>query len=222
MPPALAAAAALLLALLLAIRFAFWKPLRALGRIDIGIMYIGYLGITAQLVVQALAQLGVGTWTGSVPVHLFSFGVMGTVIPAMLIRISKGHTGRKVMFDALDRAVLYLMLAALALRIVAPQLLPAAYLLWLQLAAACWVACFAHPRLALYPLPAACARGRQGALSGPRAPGSAALRPLPRARTTTRGCVHPPSRHTGPGRPAPAGRPGRDARPAGPPARSSR
>ncbi len=143
LPPALAAAAALLLALLLAIRFAFWKPLRALGRIDIGIMYIGYLGITAQLVVQALAQLGVGTWAGSVPVHLFSFGVMGTVIPAMLIRISKGHTGRRVTFDALDRAVLYLMLAALALRIVAPQLLPAAYLLWLQLAAACWVACFA-------------------------------------------------------------------------------
>ena len=74
--------------------------------------------------------------------HLFSFGVMGTVIPAMLIRISKGHTGRKVMFDALDRAVLYLMLTALALRIVAPQLLPAAYLLWLQLAAACWFAGF--------------------------------------------------------------------------------
>ena len=140
--PALAAGGALVLALLLAIRFAFWKPMLALRRIDIGIMYIGYLGITAQLVVQALAQLGVGTWTGSVSVHLFSFGVMGTVIPAMLIRICKGHTGRKVAFDALDRAVLYLMLAALALRIVAPQLLPAAYLLWLQLAAACWFAGF--------------------------------------------------------------------------------
>ena len=140
--PAFAAGGALVLALLLAIRFAFWKPMLALRRIDIGIMYIGYLGITAQLVVQALAQLGVGTWTGSVPVHLFSFGVMGTVIPAMLIRICKGHTGRKVAFDALDRAVLYLMLAALALRIVAPQLLPAAYLLWLQLAAACWFAGF--------------------------------------------------------------------------------
>ena len=92
--------------------------------------------------VQALGRLEAPGWTGSVSVHLFSFGVMGTIIPAMLIRISKGHTGRKVSFDALDRAVLYLMLAALALRIVAPQLLPADYLLWLQLAAACWVACF--------------------------------------------------------------------------------
>lgn len=140
--PGLAAATALLLALLLAARLLFWKPLLALRRIDIGTMYVGYLLIVVQLVVQALGRLEAPGWTGSVSVHLFSFGVMGTVIPAMLIRISKGHTGRKVMFDALDRAVLYLMLAALALRIVAPQLLPAAYLLWLQLAAACWFACF--------------------------------------------------------------------------------
>ena len=105
-------------------------------------MYIGYLLIVVQLVVQALGRLEAPAWTGSVSVHLFSFGVMGTVIPAMLVRISKGHTGRKVTFDALDRAVLYLMLVALALRVVAPQLLPAAYLLWLQLAAACWFACF--------------------------------------------------------------------------------
>ena len=142
LPSALAAAAAVLLALLLAARFLFWKPLLALRRIDIGIMYIGYLLIVAQLAVQALGRLEAPGWTGSVSVHLFSFGVMGTIIPAMLIRISKGHTGRKVSFDAMDRAVLYLMLAALALRIVAPQLLPADYLLWLQLAAACWVACF--------------------------------------------------------------------------------
>jgi uncharacterized protein involved in response to NO len=134
--PAFAAAAALLLAA----RFLFWKPLLALRRIDI--MYIGYLMIIAQLVVQALGRLGAPAWTGSVSVHLFSVGVMGTVIPAMLIRISKWHTGRKVSFDALDRALLYLMLAALALRVGAPQLLPAAYLLWLQLSAACWFACF--------------------------------------------------------------------------------
>jgi uncharacterized protein involved in response to NO len=140
--PGLAAAAALLLALVLAARFLFWKPMLALRRIDIGIMYIGYLLIVVQLVVQALGRLEAPAWTGSVSVHLFSFGVMGTVIPAMLVRISKGHTGRKVTFDALDRAVLYLMLVALALRVVAPQLLPAAYLLWLQLAAACWFACF--------------------------------------------------------------------------------
>jgi uncharacterized protein involved in response to NO len=31
----------------------------------------------------------------------------------MIIRISKGHTGRKVVFRGLDRAVLYIMLAAL-------------------------------------------------------------------------------------------------------------
>lgn len=36
-------------------------------------------------------------------IHVFIFGVMGLIIPAMLIRISKGHTGRKVFFDTLDK-----------------------------------------------------------------------------------------------------------------------
>ena len=60
----------------------------------------------------------------------------------MLIRISKGHTGRKVAFDGLDRATLYVMLAALLVRVVLPQLSPGYYLLWIQLSALCWFICF--------------------------------------------------------------------------------
>jgi len=60
----------------------------------------------------------------------------------MLIRISKGHTGRKVVFDDFDRAVLYIMLLALVVRVGLPQVYPALYLLWIQLSAACWFACY--------------------------------------------------------------------------------
>lgn len=138
-----AATLSVLLAALLLWRFMFWKPLLAFARIELAIMYIGYLAIAAQLVVQAVDRTAGLAWTGTISVHLFTFGVMGVIIPAMLIRIAKGHTGHKVVFDALDRAVLWVMLGALALRIVFPQLAPASYLLWIELAAACWFACFA-------------------------------------------------------------------------------
>lgn len=142
LPRPLATTLSMLLAILLLIRFPLWKPWLAFRRIDIGIMYVGYLAITGQLMIDALGYILPLVWVGSLSVHLFTFGAMGTVIPAMMIRIAKGHTGRRVVFDRLDRAVLYLMLTTLFLRIVAPQINPANYLLWIQLSAAGWMFCF--------------------------------------------------------------------------------
>ena len=134
---------ALLLALLLGVRFAFWQPHLALRRLDIGIMSLGYLAIVAQLLLQLVEQAGQPAWIGSLSMHVFTFGAMGLIIPAMLIRIANGHTGRKVVFDGLDKGVLWIMIAGFVLRIVVPQIDPAGYLRWISLAAACWFACFA-------------------------------------------------------------------------------
>ncbi|CAB1369340.1 NnrS family protein [Denitratisoma oestradiolicum] len=130
------------LAALLLGRFFYWHPRLALSRIDIGIMYLGYLGIVAQLLVDALDRSGHGAWVGALPVHLFTFGVMGLIIPAMMVRISKGHTGRQVMFDRGDKLCLWIMIAGLALRVAAPQFNAAFYPGWVMLAAACWCTCF--------------------------------------------------------------------------------
>ncbi|MCL2635033.1 MAG: NnrS family protein [Betaproteobacteria bacterium] len=138
LPPPLASAIALALAALLGIRFCFWKPQLAMRRIDIGIMYIGYLVIVLQLLAGALGHFAKFVWVGSLAVHLFTVGAMGCVIPAMIIRIAKGHTGRKVVFAGGDRLVLYLMLATLFFRIGLPQLLPAGYLAWIHLSACTW------------------------------------------------------------------------------------
>jgi uncharacterized protein involved in response to NO len=143
LPAPVSAWTGLLLALLLLARFAFWKPQLALRRLDIGIMYLGYLAIVAQLLLQFVALLAQPAWVGSLPMHVFTFGAMGLVIPAMLIRIVNGHTGRKVVFDRLDKAVLWIMIAGFVIRIVIPQIDPAGYLRWIDLAAACWFACFA-------------------------------------------------------------------------------
>lgn len=143
LPPQLAGWAALLLAILLLGRFVFWKPQLAMRRLDIGIMYLGYLAITAQLLIEFYRLVWHAEWAMSLSVHVFTFGAMGAIIPAMLVRISKGHTGRKAVFDTLDKLALWAMIAGFVLRIVAAQLYPAAYALWIDLAAACWFTCFA-------------------------------------------------------------------------------
>jgi uncharacterized protein involved in response to NO len=131
------------LAALLAFRFAFWKPQLGMKRLDIGIMYLGYVAIVAQLLVEFVGRTLHPAWVGAVPVHVFTFGVMGFIVPAMLIRISKGHTGRKVVFDKADNMVLRIMILAFVFRVVAPQLHPAGYAYWIYLAASCWFVAFA-------------------------------------------------------------------------------
>lgn len=143
MPAQLSGWLSLLLALLLIGRFVFWKPQVGMRRLDIGIMYLGYLAIVAQLLIEFFRLATHAGWSASVSTHVFTFGVMGLIVPGMIVRISKGHTGRKVVFDALDRLCLWLMMLAFVLRIFAPLIHPAAYVHWIQLAAACWFACFA-------------------------------------------------------------------------------
>lgn len=143
MPPWLSAWLSLLLALLLAVRFFFWKPQLAMRRLDIGIVYLGYLAIVAQLLMEFLKYIAYPGLGGSLSIHVFTAGVMGMVIPSMVIRITKGHTGRKVVFDALDIWTLRIMIMGFVFRVVAPQFYPAAYMHWIALAAACWFACFA-------------------------------------------------------------------------------
>jgi len=143
MPLQLSALIALLLAILLAGRFVYWKPQLAMRRIDIGIMYLGYLALASQLLIEFLRQAIHPEWPISVSIHFFTFGVMGLIIPAMLIRISKGHTGRKVVFETLDKFALWAMMLGFVLRIIAPKLYPAGYIYLIYLAASCWLTCFA-------------------------------------------------------------------------------
>ncbi|MBI5109344.1 MAG: NnrS family protein [Rhodocyclales bacterium] len=152
LPSAVAGGIAALLALLLGARFCFWYPQLGLRRIDIGIMYLGYLAIVLQLMLEAIEVFAPPAWVGAISTHVFGLGVMGLIIPAMLVRISKGHTGRKVAFDRGDKAVLWIMIAALLLRVVAPQLDAARYAIWLAAAAGGWLVGFGLLALRLTPL----------------------------------------------------------------------
>lgn len=142
LPMPFAAMLEFLLAALLLWRFAFWHPHKALFRLDVGIMYLGYLAIVAQLVVDGIGRFVELPWVGTVGVHLFTVGAMGLIVPAMVVRISKGHTGRAVVFDRLDKVALWIMIGGFVARIVAPQLYPTGYMMWLHLTATSWLVAF--------------------------------------------------------------------------------
>jgi uncharacterized protein involved in response to NO len=133
-----------LLALLLFGRLLFWHLRKAMTRIDIGIMHLTYLMLVLQLMADAASQMFAVVWIGTVSVHLFTVGTLGIVVPAMMIRISKGHTGRPVAFDMQDKAALWLMIVAATSRVLAPQLWPAAYPIWLWLTALLWLLVFSR------------------------------------------------------------------------------
>lgn len=142
LPPFISSVAALFLALLLGWRFVGWRPAVALKRLDIGIMYLGYLLIVLHLLAQAGGGLGLSVLSAGAATHIFTLGVIGLIAPAMIIRISKGHTGRKVVFDRLDKAALWIMILSLVSRVVLAELFPQLYLEWIGLAALGWLAAF--------------------------------------------------------------------------------
>jgi uncharacterized protein involved in response to NO len=145
LPEMLNALLAASLALLVAGRWLSWHPWRGLSRIDLAVMYLGQLAIAGQLLLAvfsifpALLPLDM---VGSAALHLFTLGTMGLIMPAMIIRISRGHTGRKVVFETADKLALWFMIAALILRVLLPQFMPSAYAELVIAAAVCWLAGF--------------------------------------------------------------------------------
>lgn len=142
LPVPLAGFASALLAALIALRCVRWSPRRAFSRLDIGIMMFGMLAIAAHLALLAANAFAPQPWISRIATHVFTLGCIGCIVPAMFVRIVKGHTGRKVAFTSADRAVLWLMLAALAARVLPPALIPSLYLPGLWLAALCWSVAF--------------------------------------------------------------------------------
>lgn len=139
LPAAVTSLLAAALGGLLLYRLARWQPQLACRRLELAVMYLGLLCMALHLLLEAATPWRTLPLLGSAATHLFTLGLLGLIGPAMMVRISKGHTGRKVGFDRGDQAVLWLMLAALLARVVLPQLLPALYARWLDIAATGWL-----------------------------------------------------------------------------------
>ena len=151
MPAPVAAAVLGAAALLLFVRLLLWKPHVGLRTFALGVMYVGYFGLVVHLALAALRYVGWYVGLGSLAAHAFTFLCMGLIIPAMFVRICQGHTGRKIVFTVSDRLAILTMGAAASFRLVATQVWPAQYTLWVGLAAAGWALCFAVIGVRLVP-----------------------------------------------------------------------
>lgn len=142
LPVKIAAGTMIVAAVLLLWRWFYWSPLRGLSDFGIALMYIGYLGLTAHLIFEAFRITGIYAGVGALSVHVFTFLCMGVVIPGMLIRISQGHTGRKLLFTLSDRIALGAMFVGAGFRLIATQVSPAHYLQAVAIAGIGWSICF--------------------------------------------------------------------------------
>jgi uncharacterized protein involved in response to NO len=140
------------LAALLLVRWFMWRPLVALRRLDVGIMYAGYLALVIHLALSALQYASLWSGVGTLTIHAFTYGSMGLIIAAMIVRISMGHTGRKIAFDAWHKAALWIIVGGALSRLLATQLDPGHYPAWVLLSAAAWSLAYAMLAVRLTPL----------------------------------------------------------------------
>jgi uncharacterized protein involved in response to NO len=128
-------------ALLLFVRWLIWRPDLGLKKFGNATMYIGYLALCTHLVFEILKIAG--EWSlGAFSIHIFTFLCMGIVISSMLVRISKGHTGRKPDFPSPEKYAIILILVSAVFRLFLTLLFPAYYINWILIAAVFWTLAF--------------------------------------------------------------------------------
>lgn len=115
-----------------------WKPLIGMKKISTATMYIGYLALGIHLLFLGLEKIQLIQMLGALTTHIFTFLVMGLVIPSMLIRIIQGHTGRPIVFTKSDNIGLIFILVSGVFRLILTQVYVDKYMLWIQLSGVFW------------------------------------------------------------------------------------
>lgn len=132
----------ILAAVLNLLRLARWHGSATLTEPLLFSLNVGY----SWLIVGA-ALLGVTTLDAALPlaaaIHAFTAGAMGTMILAVMTRVSLGHTGRELEADRFTTSLYLAVNAAAVMRIAAAFLNGGAQLPLLSVSAALWVASFA-------------------------------------------------------------------------------
>ncbi|MGH7023341.1 MAG: NnrS family protein [Caulobacteraceae bacterium] len=100
-------------------RLASWRGWRAMREPLLTILHLGYGWI-----ILGAGLLGASMITPTIPlaaaVHAFTAGAMGTMILAVMTRVSRGHTGRPLEADSWTVLIYALVNAAAVARVIAP------------------------------------------------------------------------------------------------------
>ncbi len=118
-----------------------WQPWAVRKNPLLWILYIGYGGIAAGLLMASLHALGV-IQSAAPHTHVIAIGGFSVLIIGMVTRTSLGHLARPLVLDRSMQVSYVLMLTALVLRMLA--LVPSSWsVIWLQLSAVAWISVFA-------------------------------------------------------------------------------
>ena len=142
LPLPLAIAALALTATLLLARFMLWSPLKGLSQLDTGVSYVAYLSLVISLYLECFRLAGLLDVVGDVATHVFSLLSMGLLMAAMMIRISQGHTARKIVFAFSDKLAIWIAGLGGIVRLVLPQIWPEHYIQFVLISALSWTVCF--------------------------------------------------------------------------------
>lgn len=127
-------------ALLNLLRLARWRGLSTAAEPLLAILHLGYLWVIA-----GAALLGSSLLTGSIPeaaaIHAFTAGAIGTMVLAVMTRVSRGHTGRPL---AADRAtvLIYFAIVLAGVTRVAAEFAGTALRILLEISALLWFVSF--------------------------------------------------------------------------------
>lgn len=115
-----------------------WKPLVIRSNPLLWILYVGYAGIGMGLLLTTLAAGGVEL-PRALPVHVVAMAGFSVLIMGMATRTALGHLGRPLVADRRIQVGYWLMLAAVAARLLA-IFLPTAYAPLIHMAGLLWIA----------------------------------------------------------------------------------
>ncbi|RZJ13800.1 MAG: NnrS family protein [Rubrivivax sp.] len=124
-----------------AARWLLWRPWKTLGAPLVWVLHLAYLWVPVHLLLRACGELG---WVApSLAVHALTVGAVGGLIIGMMVRTSRGHTGRPLRADRFETACFAMVLLAALVRVGVPLAAPALTLHAVLASAALWSGGFA-------------------------------------------------------------------------------
>lgn len=131
-------------------RLARWRGGATLSEPLLAILHLGYLWV-----VVGAALLGISILANAVPmaaaIHALTAGAIGTMVIAVMTRVSRGHTGRLLEADRVT-TLIYLMTSAAAVTRVVAAFAGGSAILLISISAVLWVTGFALFAIAYGPM----------------------------------------------------------------------
>jgi uncharacterized protein involved in response to NO len=130
----------LIAAMLNAWRLARWAGAATLAEPLLFILHIGYGWVVIGVALLGLSLLDVGVPVASA-IHALTAGAMGTMILAVMPRVTLGHTGRELTANR-STVIIFILINAAAIMRVAASWNVAGMMVLLALSGICWIAAF--------------------------------------------------------------------------------